>query len=152
MHPLDNVRILEFPGVTEPSRGTLTVLENLHYDRLSPSGASENCIWPIKRVFYIYGVPEGAERGGHAHHTNTEILVCLSGSLDILLTDGISERKLRLDDPTKGLLIPPDVWNRMSNYAPGTVLLVLCSEKYTTKGYFNEFEEFKNFIKTNYPG
>lgn len=148
--PLDNVRILEFPGVTESSRGTLTVLENIHFDRMLPSGAMEAATFPLKRVFYIHNVPEEARRGGHAHLSNIEILICLCGSLDIVLTDGTSERKFHLSNPSHGLIIPPEVWNNMSNYAPGTILLVLCSEIYEPSGYINDYNEFKHYMQTTY--
>ncbi len=150
MTPLDNVRILEFPGVCQPTRGTLTVLENIHYDRILPTGETVADTFHINRVFYIYDVPEEASRGGHAHQTNTQLLICLAGSLDITLTDGHTVRDFHLDNPAQGLLIPPQVWNSMRNYAPGTVLLVLCSELYNQQGYFNDFAYYKSYIDSTY--
>lgn len=150
MSPLDNVRILEFPGVIEPSRGSLTVIENIKYETFLPSGRITTETFPVKRVFYIYDVPSDAERGGHAHHTTLEILICLSGSFDITLTDGFKSKSFHLDNPNSGLLIPVDVWNRMTSFSPDTIVLVLCSEPYRPEGYTHNLEEYKDFILKKY--
>lgn len=134
MSPLDNVRILEFPKVCDP-RGCLTFIEE-----------ERNVPFAIKRVFYIYDVPEGAERGGHAHKTNQELLVCLRGGMDLRLTDGSRELRYRIDDPTRGVIIPSDVWTDMHNFEPGTLLLVLCSEPYNQIGYIHNFDEYRQYI------
>lgn len=148
--PLDNVRILEFPGVTDPARGTLTVLERLHIECQNAEGESTLVPFPIRRVFFIHGVPPEGRRGGHAHTSNNEILICVNGSLDITLTDGVREMHLHLDNPTQGLVVAADVWTRMENFSPGTVLLVLCSEEYREEGYLHDFEEFRQHIQRVY--
>lgn len=150
MSPLDNVRILEFPGVADPARGVLTVAERLHFDRALPDGDSETIAFPIKRVFYIYDIPEGGRRGGHAHTSNCEILVCLHGSFDLILSDGFHETTYHLDDPTRGIVIPPDAWTRMENFSPSTILLVLCSEEYTEEGYIHNIAEYRSYISQKY--
>lgn len=151
MSPLDNVRILEFPGVADPARGVLTVAERLHIDHKLPSGESEIIPFPIKRVFYIHGIPEGGRRGGHAHSSNCEILICIHGSFDLTLTDSRKEMMYHLDDPTRGIIIPPDAWTRMENFAPQTILLVLCSEEYREEGYIHDFSKYKSYINEKYP-
>lgn len=150
MTPLDNVRILEFPGVADPARGVLTVIERLNLDRTSPSGIQETIPFIVKRLFYIYDVPEQSRRGGHAHRTNCQILICVHGSFDLTLSDGFDSMTYHLDNPTQGIVAPPHVWTRMENFAPGTVLLVLCSQEYDKSGYINDFEEFRQFIAENY--
>lgn len=140
MHPIDKVRILDLPTVREFSRGSLTVLEE------------NTAEWPfeVKRVFFIHDVPDGSIRGGHAHTSNLELLICLSGKVDLKLTDSMRTVDIHLESPDKGVVIPPDVWNDMSGFTNDTILLVLCSEPYDTTGYINNFEDFKNYIKENY--
>ncbi len=151
MSPLDNVRILEFPGVDDPTRGVLTVVERLRFDRTLPSGDYETIPFPIKRVFYIHHVPEGGRRGGHAHSSNCQILICINGSLNLTLTDGRREMKYHLDDPTRGVIIPPDVWTRMTDFSPQAVLLVLNSEEYREEEYIHDFAKYRAYINENYP-
>lgn len=150
MSPLDNVRILEFPGVADPARGILTVAERLHFDRILPSGGTESYTFPIRRVFYIHGIPEGGRRGGHAHTSNCEILICINGSFDLTLSDSRRETTYHLSDPTRGIVIPPDAWTRMENFAPQTILLVLCSEEYSEEGYIHDFEAYRCYITEKY--
>lgn len=151
MTPLDNVRILEFPGVADPARGILNVIERVRFDRLLPSGQTEPYHFPIKRVFYIHAVPEGGVRGGHAHTSNCEVLICIAGAFTLTLTDSRREMTRRFDDPSHGIVIPPDVWTHMRDFAPGTILLVLCSEEYSEEGYIHNFNEFRRHIDTKYP-
>lgn len=134
MSPLDNVKILRFPKISD-SRGDLTFVEE-----------SDGLPFPVKRVFYIYDIPEGAVRGGHAHKTNCELLFCLSGSMDLHLTDGRRQLRYHVDDPANGIIIPPDVWTDMHNFKPGTLLLVLCSEPYQKVGYIHDYDEYRRYI------
>lgn len=136
MNPIDNVCLIDLPEIVDPVRGSLTVLQE-----------GEIC-WPfpVRRTFFIHDVPQGAVRGGHSHKTNYQLLICASGGLDIRITDSRSSVSYRLDKSDQGLLLPPNIWNDMSNFAPGTVLLVLCSEPYNAEGYINDFEEFRSWI------
>ena len=142
MSPLDNVVICDFPEISEPHRGVLTVIEEGSLPFPFP--------FPVRRVFYIYDVPSGISRGGHSHKSNTQLLVCLRGTLDLCLTDGRKTMDVHLDNPCKGIIIPPDVWNDLRGFSESTILLVLCSEPYNKSGYINDFEEFKNWIDTRY--
>lgn len=151
MSPLDNVRILEFPGVADPARGILTVIERLHFDSILPDGEILQEPFPIRRVFYIHDVPPGGERGGHAHTSNREVLVCMAGGVRLTLTDGRNDVTYKMSEPNKGIVIPADVWTRMSGFQPGTILLVLCSEEYREEGYIHNFEEFREYINAKYP-
>jgi dTDP-4-dehydrorhamnose 3,5-epimerase-like enzyme len=101
-------------------RGKLVVIE-----------ASRGVPFPIKRVFWIYDVPEGTGRGGHAHQFCQQLLVCVSGGCRVI-ADGDS---FNLDDPSKSLYVPPGVYLDLEDWQPGTVLLVLCSHYYEEEDY-----------------
>ncbi len=131
---LDRVREIEFQKIYDP-RGSLSFIE-------------EGCHVPfsIKRVFYIYDVPGGVARGGHAHKENTMVLMAVSGSLDLHLTDGTEERVYHLNRANKGVLIPPGVWDSMHNFTTGTVVLVLCSHNYDEADYIRDFDEYRQYV------
>lgn len=133
MSPLDNVRIFEFSKVCDP-RGNLSFIE-------------EGCHVPfaIKRVFYIYDVPGGETRGGHAHRENITVLIAVSGSFDLHLTDGEREIIVTLNRANRGVLIPTGVWDSMHNFTTGTVCLALCSHHYEEEDYIRDYDEFLRF-------
>lgn len=134
MSPLDKVKIYEFSKVCDP-RGNLSFIE-------------EGCHVPfsIKRVFHIYDVPGGETRGGHAHKENTEVVMAVSGSFEMHLTDGDREMIVRLDRANKGVLVPPGVWLTMRNFTTGTVLAALCSHYYEADDYIRDFDRYKEYI------
>ncbi len=134
MRVLDRIKELEFSKVCDP-RGNLSFIE-------------EGCHVPfsIKRVFYIYDVPGGETRGGHAHKENAQVLIALSGALDLHLTDGREERVYRMDRANRGVLIPPGVWDSMHNFTTGTTVLVLCSQHYDEDDYIRDFDEYKRYV------
>lgn len=135
MSPLDNVRILEFPKICDP-RGNLSFIEG-------------GCHVPfaIKRVFYIYDVPGGATRGAHAHKENYTVLIALAGSFDLHLSDGEKEMIIPLNRATKGVLIPPGVWDSMHNFTTGTLCLALCSRYYEEEDYIRDYDEYLSYIR-----
>ena len=96
----------------------------------------------IKRVFWIYGVPEGAIRGEHANRSCTELLVAVSGSVKVWLTDGNSECEFVLDTPEKGLYIPPMVWCRLTAFSADCVCLCMANQDYDERLYINQYEDF----------
>ena len=106
----------------------------------------------IKRVFYVYDVPGGATRGAHAHKTCTEVLIPVSGSFDIHLSDGKEERIYHMARSNQGLIIPPGFWLSCHDYTTGTVCLVLCSDYYDEGDYIRDFEEFCEFIEKKQKG
>lgn len=138
MGVLDKVRILEFSKVCDP-RGNLSFIEG-------------GCHVPfsIKRVFYIYDVPGGETRGGHAHYENSTVLIAVSGSLDLHLTDGREEIVIPLNRSNKGVLIPPGVWDSMHNFTTGTVCLALCSHHYEESDYMRDFDRYQEYIARQY--
>ncbi|HNP23890.1 MAG TPA: FdtA/QdtA family cupin domain-containing protein [Panacibacter sp.] len=125
--------MLELPKIERPS-GALTVL---HGGREIP--------FDIKRVYYLYDVPGGAGRGGHAHKTLYQLIVAASGSFDIVLSDGSETKTVQLNRPYFGLLIPPGTWRDMRNFSSGAICLVLASEIYTEADYIRDYNEYLNF-------
>lgn len=136
MNVLDKVREFEFPKVCDP-RGNLSFIE-------------EGCHVPfsIKRVFYIYDVPGGVTRGAHAHKEQLEVVIAISGAVDLYLSNGKEERIYRLDRSNRGVLIPPGVWVSMHNFTTGTVLLALSNIPYDEADYIRDFDEYKKYVET----
>ena len=124
-----NVQIISIPKIEE-RRGNLSVIEN------------ETVPFDIKRVYYLYDVPSGAERGGHAHKKLQQFLVALSGSFDVVLKDGEKEQIITLNKPYEGLLINPGIWRELQNFSSGSVCLVVASEVYIEEDYIRDFDEF----------
>jgi len=135
MSPLDNVKELEFSKVCDP-RGNLSFIE-------------EGCHvpFPIRRVFYIYDVPGGESRGGHAHKENQTVLIALSGSFDLRLTDGRDTITIPMNRANRGVLIPTRVWASMVNFTTGTVCLALCSHHYEESDYIRDFDEYLEYVE-----
>ena len=124
-----NVQIIAIPKIEE-RRGNLSVIEN------------DTVPFDIKRVYYLYDVPSGAERGGHAHKNLQQFLVALSGSFDVVLNNGNEERIITLNKPYEGLLINSGIWRELQNFSSGSVCLVVASEVYIEDDYIRDFEEF----------
>ncbi len=101
----------------------------------------------IKRVYYLYNVPSGSERGGHAHKNLKQLFVALSGSFDVVLKDGYSEKIIKLNKPNFGLLIPTGIWRELQNFSSGSVCLVLASAEFDEEDYIRDFEDFELFKK-----
>ncbi|MDE6802771.1 MAG: FdtA/QdtA family cupin domain-containing protein [Muribaculaceae bacterium] len=97
----------------------------------------------IKRVFYLYDVPGDSERGGHSHHKAQELIVAVSGSFDITLTDGHRTEVFTLKRPYEALYIEAGIWRSLNNFSSGSVSLVLTSEKYDEADYVRDFNEFQ---------
>ncbi len=123
-------QLIELPQVTDP-RGNLTFIEQ-----------NRHVPFDIKRVFYLYDVPTGADRGAHAHKTLHQCLICLAGSFEVALDDGRSSRKIRLNRPWRALHIPPMIWAAEVDFNPGSVCLVLASAPYDEGDYLRDYEQF----------
>lgn len=133
-NPLLKDILLDFPQFRD-KRGCLSFVENgkLQIDAQP---------FEIERAFWIYDVPEGAERGGHAHRTCCEILMAVHGSFDVELTTGNETITAHLDNPHVGLIIRPMVWCRLFNFSSDFVGLCLASQGYQPDGYIHSFDEF----------
>jgi len=99
----------------------------------------------IKRVYYLYDVPGGAERGGHAHKELYQLVVAASGCFDVILDDGRNKKVVELNRPYYGLLIVPGIWRELINFSSGAICLVLASAKYDKIDYIRDYKEFINF-------
>lgn len=130
------VQYLQFNNITD-TRGSLCITQ-------------QSCLpFHVERIFWIYGVPPGKERGSHAHRTCSEILIPLGGSFKLTVTDGKVTATIHLDNPSTGILIPPMVWCRLSDFTIGCVCMCIASEKYDETGYINKFEDFIKEINEN---
>jgi dTDP-4-dehydrorhamnose 3,5-epimerase-like enzyme len=123
------IKLINIPKIEDP-RGNLSVIEH------------EVVPFDIKRVYYLYDVPTGAERGGHAHKKLQQFLVALSGSFDVLLNDGKVEKTVALNKPFEGLLITKGIWRELKNFSSGAVCLVVASEVFEEADYIRDFEDF----------
>lgn len=123
------IQIIELPKIIDP-RGNLSVIEG------------NTLPFPIKRVYFLYDVPSGAERGGHAHVDQKEFLIATSGSFDVILNDGFSIEKVTLNKPNQGLLIPEGMWRELQNFCSGAVCLVIASDVYDEVDYIRDYSDF----------
>jgi len=117
--------------VIDAPEGRLTVVEG-----------NDQVPFSIERVYYLYDVPSGAVRGGHAHRSLEQLLVPLAGSFDVLLDDGAEKRSVHLNRPSIGLLLTPMIWRELVNFSSGSVCMVLASAHYDESDYFREYDDF----------
>jgi oxalate decarboxylase/phosphoglucose isomerase-like protein (cupin superfamily) len=127
---IDDCRIIEFPRFVDPE-GSLTPIEG-----------GRHIPFDIKRVFYIYDVPTAESRGAHAHKELQQVLICLSGSFNVLLDDTERRCEIRMNRPWRGLYVPPMIWAAIVNFDPGSVCLVLASELYSEADYYRDYQEY----------
>ena len=127
-----SIRYIELPKINDP-RGNLTVIES-----------GKHVPFEVKRNYWIYDVPSGMWRDGHAFKTQDEFIVALSGSFDVVVHDGEKEQTYRLSRPQIGLFIPKMTWRSINNFSTNSVALVLSSTIYDPEDYIEDFDEFKN--------
>jgi dTDP-4-dehydrorhamnose 3,5-epimerase-like enzyme len=132
---LEKVRLIELPKVQDP-RGNLTFIES---DRHIP--------FPIRRVYYLYDVPGGETRGGHAHKQLEQLIVAASGSFEVILDDGFERKQWFLNRSYYGLYIPRLVWRELVNFSSGSVCLVLASQQYDEADYYRDYQKFVEVAK-----
>jgi hypothetical protein len=128
-------RWLQLRGASDP-RGRINFVE---------TGADLD--FPIRRAFWIHGVPAGQDRGHHAHRQTRLVLVALSGGTDLVLDDGQRRETVRLDRPDLGMIVEPWVWHELHAFAPGTVVLVLASTGYSEADYIRDHADFLRDVK-----
>jgi dTDP-4-dehydrorhamnose 3,5-epimerase-like enzyme len=129
---LELIEIITLPKI-EDYRGNISVIEK------------DIIPFEIKRVYYLYDIPSGALRGGHAHIKQYEFLIALSGSFDVILNDSCDVKKITLNKPNKGLLIPTEIWRELENFSSGAVCLVLASDIFDEDDYIRDFDMFKEY-------
>lgn len=127
--------MIELP-VVEDRQGNLAFAE-----------AEEHVPFSIARVFYVYDVPLGAIRGGHSHHQLEQVVFCVSGRLEITVDDGGERHPYLLEDPRRGLYLPPLVWHDIDGFAAGTVYLVFASAAFDEDDYIRDREEFLGVVR-----
>ena len=136
---VDNCRIIQLPKILNAA-GNLTFVES---DRHIP--------FDIKRVYYLYDVPGGAMRGGHAHKALHQLIIAMSGSFDVLVDDGSQRKRFHMNRSYYGLYVCPMIWRELDNFSSGAVCLVLASEMYDESDYFREYSAFLNALRDNLP-
>lgn len=125
--------IIELPRHFDP-RGNLSVIEE-----------KKNIPFEIERAYWVYDVPGGVNRGGHAYYKNEEFIVAMSGSFDVVLDDGKERKTFALNRSYYGLFVPKGYWREMCNFSTNSLALILSSTKYDEKDYIYDYEEFKQF-------
>ncbi len=130
---LELAKIIELPKITD-LRGNLSFLEN---DTHIP--------FIIQRAYWIYDVPGGETRGGHAFKTQQEFIVALSGSFEVVLSDGKSEKVFQLNRSYYGLYVPKMIWRSMRNFSTNSLALIVSDKMYSEEDYIRDFEQYKNY-------
>jgi dTDP-4-dehydrorhamnose 3,5-epimerase-like enzyme len=127
---IDRCKIIDLPKISD-QRGNLTFIEGDHQVPFS-----------IQRVYYLYDVPGGSERGGHAHKGLHQLIIAISGSFDVILDDGENKMRVQLNRSYNGLYVCPMIWRELCNFSSGSVCLVLASNKYDEADYYRDYDEF----------
>jgi dTDP-4-dehydrorhamnose 3,5-epimerase-like enzyme len=122
-------KIITIPKIVD-TRGNLAVIEKdfLPFD--------------LSRIYYLYNVPAGAYRGGHAHKKQSEFLIAISGSFEVIINDGFTTKTLILKRPDEGLLLPPGIWRELKDFSQGSVCLVVNSGEFSEEDYIRDFGHF----------
>lgn len=128
--PLDECRIIELPKITD-TRGNLSFIEG-----------GRHVPFDIKRVYYLYDVPGGADRGAHAHKGLQQFIIAMSGSFDVVLDDGKSQKRFHLNRSYYGLYVCPMMWRYLDNFSSGAVCMVLASDYYNEDDYIRDYDAF----------
>lgn len=129
-----NYKIIDIPKINN-TKGNIGVVEN------------DTIPFDVKRVYYLFDVPSGAKRGGHAHKKLKQVILAISGSFDVVLKDGKSKEIITLNRPDKGLLIENNIWRELENFSSGSVCLVLASEEFSENDYIRSYKDYLSFLK-----
>jgi len=128
---VDECTLVGLPVIQNP-QGNLTFIEEERHVPFS-----------IARVYYLYDVPEGAVRGGHAHRALEQLILPIGGSFDVVVDDGSKRRRITLDQPRMGLYVPRMIWRELENFSAGAFCLVLASAPYDESDYYRDYDEFR---------
>lgn len=134
-YSVQHARILQLPRIQDP-RGNLTFIE-----------AEEHVPFAFKRAYYIYDVPGGSSRGGHAHKQLQQLMIAMAGSFDVILDDGREKRTFQLNRSYFGLYIPPMIWRDLDNFSSGSVCMVLASDYYEEEDYYRNYEDYRRAMR-----
>ena len=134
---VSDCRLIDLPRIADP-RGNLTVVEG-----------ARQVPFEIRRVFYLYDVPGGESRAGHALKESQQFLIAAGGSFDVIVDDGRERVRYFLNRSYYGLLIPPMIWREIENFSSGSVCLALASTYYDATDYYNEYEEFQRAVEAD---
>jgi hypothetical protein len=132
---IEKCKLVDLPKIQDP-RGNLTFIEGGNH---IPFG--------IQRVYYLYDVPGGSERGGHAHKALEQLIIPISGSFDVEVDDGCRKKRFHLNRSYSGLYIPKMLWRVLDNFSSGSVCMVLASNQYSEDDYYRDYDEFQAAIK-----
>lgn len=130
--------VLEFDRHHSDRKGDLTVIEGL-----------KSVPFDVKRIYYLYDIPNGESRGGHAHRGLYQLIFAASGSFTVTLDDGCTKRTFMLNSPYQGLMVVPGIWRTLDEFSSGAVCLVLASERYSEDDYIRDYDEFIDYRKNN---
>jgi hypothetical protein len=131
---IQDCTLINLPKITDP-RGNLTFIEG-----------GRHLPFEFKRIFYLYDVPGGAWRAGHALKECHQFIIAANGSFDVILDDGQERQRYHLNRSYYGLYIPPFIWREIDNFSSGSVSLVLASEYYSEQDYFREYKDFQKAV------
>ena len=132
---VDKCKIIELPRIND-ARGNLSFVEG-----------HSHIPFAIQRVYYLYDVPGGAERGGHGHKELQQLIIAMSGSFDVVLDDGYEKKRFHLNRSYNGLYVCPMIWRELDNFSSGAVCLVLASNLYDESDYYRDYPKFLTALK-----
>ncbi len=135
-----NTKLISFRDICDPSR-------KQYFGHLTPIECGQEIPFEVHRIYYIYGVDQEARRGYHSHQDLEQVLICLGGSVKILIKTPDEEQVVQLDDPTKGLYIGPMIWREMFDFSQHATLLVLASKHYNEKDYIRDYARYEQEAK-----
>ncbi len=130
---IHNCNVVELSKIHNRA-GNMTIIQN-----------GEHLPFDVKRLYYLYDVPGGSERGGHAHRGLYQLIVAASGSFDVVINDGKQKKIIQLNRPNFGLMVIPGIWREIVNFSSGAICFVLASEKYSEDDYIREYSEFEKW-------
>ena len=130
MSNIKDCRIIDLPKIADP-RGNLTFIEH-----------GKHIPFDIKRVYYLYDVPGGSERGGHAHKELHQLIIAMSGSFDVILDDGNEKERYHLNRSYYGLYVCPMIWRELNNFSSGSVCMVIASNLYDESDYYRDYDAY----------